>query len=244
MMEDQFIPSADPTFVPAAPPVLVPPHERAEAPLLHDGFSRLFWLSIVSMLLNLLTNSFKLTERVPALRVPLGLASLAVGVLLILSMWKMSAAVPRFRKAALWNALPLAAAPVLLWIDLAGVTQTLGETNLGTMSFFLILVLAVTLAVGMAARYQQLTACAEAFDGSDEVLAGKWRRLRTWVIALMAALGAFLVLTVMLIVSQGGYFLFFGGSAMLLIVAAVTVGIAVTSIIDLAYLHRAADLFA
>ena len=31
---------------------------------------------------------------------------------------------------------------------------------------------------------------------------------------------------------------------MLLIVAAVTVGIAVTSIIDLAYLHRAADLFA
>lgn len=208
MMEDQFIPSADPTFVPAAPPVLVPPHERAEAPLLHDGFSRLFWLSIVSMLLNLLTNSFKLTERVPALRVPLGLASLAVGVLLILSMWKMSAAVPRFRKAALWNALPLAAAPVLLWIDLAGVTQTLGETNLGTMSFFLILVLAVTLAVGMA------------------------------------ALGALLVLTVMLIVSQGGYFLFFGGSAMLLIVAAVTVGIAVTSIIDLAYLHRAADLFA
>ena len=244
MMEDQFIPSADPTFVPAAPPVLIPPHERAEAPLLHDGFSRLFWLSVTSMLINLLTNSFRLTERIPALRVPLSLAALAVGVLMIVSMWKMSAAVPRFRKAAVWNALPYAAASALLWIDLAGITQSLGEKNLGTLSFFVILVLALTLAVGMTARYQQLTACAEAFDGSDEVLAGKWRRLRTWVIALMAALGAFLALTVMLIVSQGGYFLFFGGSAMLLIVAAVTIGIAVTSIIDLVYLHRAADLFA
>lgn len=244
MMEDQSIPSADPTFVPAAPPVLIPPHERAEAPLLHDGFSRLFWLSVASMLINLLTNSFKLTERIPALRVPLSLAALAVGVLMIVSMWKMSAAVPRFRKAAVWNALPLAAASALLWIDLTGMIQTLGEKNLGTLSFFAILVLALTLAVGMTARYHQLTACAEAFDGSDEVLAGKWRRLRTWVIALMAALGAFLALTVMLIVSQGGYFLFFGGSAMLLIVAAVTIGIAVTSIIDLVYLHRAADLFA
>ena len=57
MMEDQFIPSADPTFVPAAPPVLIPPHERAEAPLLHDGFSRLFWLSVASMLINLLTTA-------------------------------------------------------------------------------------------------------------------------------------------------------------------------------------------
>lgn len=244
MMEDQFIPSADPTFVPAAPPVLIPPHERAEAPLLHDGFSRLFWLSVASMLINLLTNSFRLTERVPALRVPLSLAALAVGVLMIVSMWKMSAAVPRFRKAAVWNALPLAAAPALLWVDLAGVTQSLGEKNLGTLSFFVILVLALTLAVGMTARWHQLAACAEAFDGSDEVLAGKWRRLRTWVLALMAMLGAFLALTVMLIVSQGGYFLFFGGTAMLLIVAAVTIGIAVTSIIDLVYLHRAADLFA
>ena len=78
-MENEFVPHEDPTFTPIAPPVLIPPHERPEAPLLHMGFARLFWLGIASMLVNLLSNSLRLGERIPALRVPLVLASFVVG---------------------------------------------------------------------------------------------------------------------------------------------------------------------
>ena len=146
-MENEFVPHEDPTFTPAAPPVLIPPHERPEAPLLHTGFARLFWLGIASILVNLLSNSLRLGERIPALRVPLVLASFVVGALMIAVLWRMADAVPRFRKAALWNIVSVAASPLLAWIDLSDMTGSLGETDIGAVSAALIALLAVVLAL-------------------------------------------------------------------------------------------------
>lgn len=243
-MENEFVPYEDPTFTRAAPPVLIPPHERPEAPLLHTGFARLFWLGIASMLVNLLSNTLRLGERIPALRVPLGLAAFVVGVLMVIVLWRMADAVPRFRKAALWNIVPLAAAPLISWIDLSGAAQLSGETDIGAVSAFLIALLAVVLGLVIMARYQQLTACAEAFDGSEEIFAGKWLVLRTWTVVLVVLVGVGLILTLMLTASQGAYFLVFGSTPLLLIIAAAAVGIVVVSIVELVYLYRAADLFA
>ena len=215
-MENEFVPHEDPTFTPIAPPVLIPPHERPEAPLLHMGFARLFWLGIASMLVNLLSNSLRLGERIPALRVPLVLASFVVGALMIAVLWRMADAVPRFRKAALWNIVSVAASPLL----------------------------AVVLGVDIAARYQEFTACAEAFNGSDEIFAGKWLVLRTWTVVLVVLFGACLVLMLMLTVSQGMYFIVFGSTSLLLVAAAAAVGMAVLSVMELVYLYRAASLFA
>ena len=243
-MENEFVPYEDPTFTRAAPPVLIPPHERPEAPLLHTGFARLFWLGIASMLVNLLSNTLRLGERIPALRVPLGLAAFVVGVLMIIVLWRMADAVPRFRKAALWSIVPLAASPLLAWVDFSDMTRPLGETDIGAVSAALIALLAVVLGVDIAARYQKLTACAEAFNGSDEIFAGKWLVLRTWTVVLVVLFGACLILMLMLTVSQGMYFIVFGSTPLLLIAAAAAVGMAVLSVIELVYLYRAADLFA
>ena len=228
-MENEFVPHEDPTFTPIAPPVLIPPHERPEAPLLHMGFARLFWLGVASMLVNLLSNSLRLGERIPALRVPLVLASFVVGALMI---------------AALWNIVSVAASPLLAWIDLSDMTGSLGETDIGAVSAALIALLAVVLGVDIAARYQKFTACAEAFNGSDEIFAGKWLVLRTWTVVLVVLFGACLILMLMLTVSQGMYFIVFGSTSLLLVAAAAAVGMAVLSVMELVYLYRAASLFA
>lgn len=243
-MENEFVPHEDPTFTPIAPPVLIPPHERPEAPLLHMGFARLFWLGIASILVNLLSNSLRLGERIPALRVPLVLASFVVGALMIAVLWRMADAVPRFRKAALWNIVSVAASPLLAWIDLSDMTGSLGETDIGAVSAALIALLAVVLGVDIAARYQEFTACAEAFNGSDEIFAGKWLVLRTWTVVLVVLFGACLVLMLMLTVSQGMYYIVFGSTSLLLVAAAAAVGMAVLSVMELVYLYRAASLFA
>ena len=196
------------------------------------------------MLVNLLSNSLRLGERIPALRVPLVLASFVVGALMIAVLWRMADAVPRFRKAALWNIVSVAASPLLAWIDLSDMTGSLGETDIGAVSAALIALLAVVLGVDIAARYQKFTACAEAFNGSDEIFAGKWLVLRTWTVVLVVLFGACLVLMLMLTVSQGMYFIVFGSTSLLLVAAAAAVGMAVLSVMELVYLYRAASLFA
>ena len=42
--------------------------------------------------------------------------------LMIAALWRMADAVPRFRKAALWNIVSVAASPLLAWIDLSDMT--------------------------------------------------------------------------------------------------------------------------
>ena len=106
MMEKEMMLQA----VPEAP---LPPRARHDAPLLQRGFRDLFRLGVTALVINILSNTFKLDERIPALRIPLSLASLAVSVLVLIAMWRMSEAVPRFRKAVYWGAAPLAVTPLI-----------------------------------------------------------------------------------------------------------------------------------
>ena len=109
MMENNSTPSPDPVpeaspiavpvpaesavTPPPAPPV-IPLRERPNAPLLHKGFQNLFRLGIANIVINLLNNTFKLGDKIPALGVVLSVVSLAVSILTLIVLWKLSAAVP------------------------------------------------------------------------------------------------------------------------------------------------------
>lgn len=253
MMEPDLTPNAVPdgTPVPADAPVPAevpvtapPPREHPHAPLLHRSFTRLFRLNLAALLVNVLSNTFKLGEKIPALRIPLSLASLALSVLIVVTLWQMQRAVPRFRRAAIWSAVPLAATPLLLWINSSAAIEGLGRENLDALLLVLLALLLGILAVGVTAQYQKLSACAEAFDGYDGGFARKWRTLRTWAVVLTALLGALLALMFLLLLSQGAFFYLFGGTVLLALLLAVIIGVAVTSIVELVYQYRAARLFA
>lgn len=109
MMENNSTPSPDPVpeaspiavpvpaesavTPPPAPPV-IPLRERPNAPLLHKGFQNLFRLGIANIVINLLNNTFKLGDKIPALGIVLSAMSFAVSVLALVVLWKLSAAVP------------------------------------------------------------------------------------------------------------------------------------------------------
>lgn len=246
MMENEMTLSAVPGTAAdtvLAPPALIPPHERPEAPLLHKGFLDLFRLNVASLIINVLSNALKLDEHIPVLRYPLSTASMVISVLMLITLWKMSAAVPRFRKAVYWDLAPLAVTPLLMWVNAVGVVETVGEESADMLLALLGVMLLALMLVSAAAHYQQLTACAEAFDGSDEVFAGKWRKLCTWMVALMVLLGVLAALAILLIRSQGPFFYLSGGMVLLFAMLAIAVGFAVTSVVELVYQNRAARLF-
>lgn len=90
MMENNSTPSPDPVpeaspiavpvpaesavTPPPAPPV-IPLRERPNAPLLHKGFQNLFRLGIANIVINLLNNTFKLGDKIPALGIVLSAMS-------------------------------------------------------------------------------------------------------------------------------------------------------------------------
>lgn len=235
MMEKEMMLQA----VPEAP---LPPRARHDAPLLQRGFRDLFRLGVAALVINILSNTFKLDERIPALRIPLSLASLAVGVLVLIAMWRMSEAVPRFRKAVYWGAAPLAVTPLIAWVDAPGVLEKMETDELGTMLLALSALLFALLLAGAAAKYQQLTACAEAFDGSDDAFAAKWRKLCTWMVVLVILFGAVLALTLLLTETQGPFFYLNGGFTLLLALVPIALGLAAASIVELVYQYRAAQM--
>lgn len=49
------------------------------------------------------------------------------------------------------------------------------------------------LVLSALSAYHQLTACAEAFDGADDEMAAKWRKLCTWQVVVIGCFGAFLI---------------------------------------------------
>lgn len=73
---------------------VIPLRERPNAPLLHKGFQNLFRLGIANIVINLLNNTFKLGDKIPALGIVLSAMSFAVSVLALVVLWKLSAAVP------------------------------------------------------------------------------------------------------------------------------------------------------
>ena len=228
---------------PSAPPA-IPPSELPHAPLLRKGFQNLFYLSAAALVINLLNNTLKLGEKVPPLGIVLSIASLAVNVLTLITLWKLSAAVPRFRKAVYCNLLPLIVFPFAL-AGLSAVQERISESSAVGLLVFLIVLLALILLFAALAAYHQLTACAEAFDSVDDTMAQNWRKLCTWQVALIGIFSAFVVLALLLGLSSASFFYFYNGGmlVLLLFLFVAAIGLAVTEIVALVYLSRSAKLY-
>lgn len=253
MMENNSTPSPDPVpeaspiavpvpaesavTPPPAPPV-IPLRERPNAPLLHKGFQNLFRLGIANTVINLLNNTFKLG-------VVLSVVSLAVSILTLIVLWKLSASVPRFRSVVYLNLFPLVLFPFAALVGLSSLQERIDESNSTGLLVFLVILLGLLLVLSALSAYHQLTACAEAFDGADDEMAAKWRKLCTWQVVIIGCFGAFLTLLLLLGLSSASFFYFYNGSliVLLLLILAIAIALGVVEIIELVYLNRSAKLY-
>ena len=260
MMENNSTPSPDPVpeaspiavpvpaesavTPPPAPPV-IPLRERPNAPLLHKGFQNLFRLGIANIVINLLNNTFKLGDKIPSLGVVLSVVSLAVSILTLIVLWKLSAAVPRFRSVVYLNLFPLLLFPFAALVGLSSLQERIDESNSTVLLVFLVILLGLLLVLSALSAYHQLTACAEAFDGVDDEMAAKWRSLCTWQVVIIGCFGAFLTLLLLLGLSSASFFYFYNGSliVLLLLILAIAIALGVVEIIELVYLNRSAKLY-
>ena len=260
MMENNSTPSPDPVpeaspiavpvpaesavTPPPAPPV-IPLRERPNAPLLHKGFQNLFRLGIANTVINLLNNTFKLGDKIPALGIVLSAMSFAVSVLALVVLWKLSAAVPRFRSVVYLNLFPLLLFPFAALVGLSSLQERIDESNSTGLLVFLVILLGLLLVLSALSAYHQLTACAEAFDGADDEMAAKWRKLCTWQVVVIGCFGAFLTLLLLLGLSSASFFYFYNGGmiVLLLFILAIAIALGVVKIIELVYLNRSAKLY-
>ena len=260
MMENNSTPSPDPVpeaspiavpvpaesavTPPPAPPV-IPLRERPNAPLLHKGFQNLFRLGIANIVINLLNNTFKLGDKIPALGIVLSAMSFAVSVLALVVLWKLSAAVPRFRSVVYLNLFPLLLFPFAALVGLSSLQERIDESNSTGLLVFLVILLGLLLVLSALSAYHQLTACAEAFDGADDEMAAKWRKLCTWQVVIIGCFGAFLTLLLLLGLSSASFFYFYNGGmiVLLLFILAIAIALGVVEIIELVYLNRSAKLY-
>lgn len=236
---------AESTAAPSPALPVIPLRELPNAPLLHKGFQNLFRLGIANIVINLLNNTFKLGDKIPALGIVLSAMSFAVSVLMLFVLWKLSAAVPRFRKVVYLNLLPLISLPLAALLNLPSVQEWMTGSDVSAILVVLIILLGLIFLFATLAAYHQLTAYAEAFDGADDEMAAKWRKLCTWQVAIIGCLGAFCILYLLLIVSPSSFFYFYSGGmvVLLLLILAIAIALCVTGIITLVYLNRSAKLF-
>lgn len=229
---------------PPAPPA-IPLRERPNAPLLHKGFQNLFRLGIANIVINLMNNTFKLGDKIPSLGVVLSVVSLAVSILTLIVLWKLSAAVPRFRSVVYLNLFPLLLFPFAALVGLSSLQERIDESNSTGLLVFLVILLGLLLVLSALSAYHQLTACAEAFDGADDAMAAKWRSLCTWQVVIIGCFGAFLTLLLLLGLSSASFFYFYNGSliVLLLLILAIAIALGVVEIIELVYLNRSAKLY-
>ena len=246
MMENNSTPSPDPVpeaspiavpvpaesavTPPPAPPV-IPLRERPNAPLLHKGFQNLFRLGIANTVINLLNNTFKLGDKIPSLGVVLSVVSLAVSILTLIVLWKLSAAVPRFRSVVYLNLFPLLLFPFAALVGLSSLQERIDESNSTGLLVFLVILLGLLLVLSALSAYHQLTA--------------KWRKLCTWQVVIIGCFGAFLTLLLLLGLSSASFFYFYNGSliVLLLLILAIAIALGVVEIIELVYLNRSAKLY-
>ena len=238
------VPAESAVTPPPAPPV-IPLRERPNAPLLHKGFQNLFRLGIANIVINLLNNTFKLGDKIPALGVVLSVVSLAVSILSLIVLWKLSAAVPRFRSVVYLNLFPLLLFPFAALVGLSRLQARIDESNSTGLLVFLVILLGLLLVLSALSAYHQLTACAEAFDGADDEMAAKWRSLCTGQVVIIGCFGAFLTLLLLLGLSSASFFYFYNGGmvVLLLLILAIAIALCVTGIITLVYLNRSAKLY-
>lgn len=209
------------------------------------GFQNLFRLGIANIVINLLNNTFKLGDKIPSLGIVLSAMSFAVSVLAFVVLWKLSAAVPRFRKAVYFNLLPLIALPFVALLDAPSVQEWITASDVSAILVVLIILLGLIFLFATLAAYHQLTACAEAFDGADDAMAAKWRSLCTWQVVIIGCFGAFLTLLLLLGLSSASFFYFYNGGliVLLLFILAIAIALGVVKIIELVYLNRSAKLY-
>ena len=229
---------------PPAPPA-IPLRERPNAPLLHKGFQNLFRLGIANIVINLLNNTFKLGDKIPALGIVLSVVSLAVSILTLVVLWKLSAVIPRFRNVVYLNLFPLVLFPFAALVGLSSLQERINESDSTGLLVFLVILLGLLLVLSALSAYHQLTACAEAFDGADDVMAAKWRKLCTWQVVIIGCFGASLALTILLSLSSASFFYFYTGGmvVLLLFIIAIAIALGVVEIIELVYLNRSARLY-
>ena len=236
---------AESAVTPPPAPLVIPLRERPNAPLLHKGFQNLFRLGIANIVINLLNNTFKLGDKIPALGIVLSAMSLAVSILTLIVLWKLSAAVPRFRSVVYLNLFPLVLFPFAALVGLSNLQERIDESNSTGLLVFLVILLGLLLVLSALSAYHQLTACAEAFDGADDEMAAKWRKLCTWQVVIIGCFGAFLTLLLLLGLSSASFFYFYNGSliVLLLLILAIAIALGVVEIIELVYLNRSAKLY-
>ena len=242
----ELVPEAAPITVPVpAESAVIPLRERPNAPLLHKGFQNLFRLGIANIVINLLNNTFKLGDKIPSLGVVLSVVSLAVSILTLIVLWKLSAAVPRFRSVVYLNLFPLLLFPFAALVGLSSLQERIDESNSTGLLVFLVILLGLLLVLSALSAYHQLTACSEAFDGADDEMAAKWRKLCTWQVVIIGCFGAFLTLLLLLGLSSASFFYFYNGSliVLLLLILAIAIALGVVEIIELVYLNRSAKLY-
>ena len=238
------VPAESAVTPPPAPPA-IPLRERPNAPLLHKGFQNLFRLGIANIVINLLNNTFKLGDKVPALGIVLSVVSLAVSILTLVVLWKLSAAIPRFRNVVYLNLFPLVLFPFAALVGFSSLQERIDGSNSTGLLVFLVLLLGLLLVLSALAAYHQLTACAEAFDGANDEMASKWRKLCTWQVVTIGCVGAILALTILLSLSSASFFYFYTGGmvVLLLFILAIAIALGVVEIIELVYLNRSAKLY-
>lgn len=171
--------------------------------------------------------------------------SFAVSILTLIVLWKLSAAVPRFRSVVYLNLFPLVLFPFAALVGLSSLQERIDESNSTGLLVFLVILLGLLLVLSALSAYHQLTACAEAFDGADDAMAAKWRSLCTWQVVVIGALGTFLILILLLGLSSASFFYFYNGSltVLLLLILAIAIALGVVEIIELVYLNRSAKLY-
>ena len=132
---------AESTAAPSPALPVIPLRELPNAPLLHKGFQNLFRLGIANIVINLLNNTFKLGDKIPALGVVLSVVSLAVSILTLIVLWKLSAAVPRFRSVVYLNLFPLVLFPFAALVGLSSLQERIDESNSTGLLVFLVILL-------------------------------------------------------------------------------------------------------
>lgn len=238
--------SAEPSVTaPSALPSSLP-HELPNVSLFRKGFQYLFRLNIAIIIVSLLNNTFKLWERIPLLGLMLNVMSFAINILILVTLWKLGAAVSRFRKAVYCNLLPLAITPFITLLETPRILDGLAKSSTTSVVLvILILLLGLLFLCACLASYQQLTACAEALTSLDNTMAEKWHSLCPWQVVFFGIFGAGLVLVMLLNIRPLSFRYFFTEITQFLslLILVPAIGAGITKVIELNYLNQSAKLF-
>ena len=220
---------------------------REHAPTLAKWLKVLFWLNIASLLCETLLNDtlFKLPAKAAAVSAILTGAACFIMLLQLYAAWNLRRTERRFRGLAIVYGVSFVfsavekvafhgAAPAAVVSDPAQAAGALWPA---------MALLAAAMGLTLLTYYLEMTALHRVTGYAEPELAGKWRRLRNWLMGLTGAAMAITLLTI-LIVRNDPMPLFGGGAGFLaLLVMAVSLGAVACMIVRLVYLHRTAKRF-